>query len=121
MDILGWLWWLVAKLLAIVWTVGWFLLGGWVVTLAQLAVIAGLIYVYKYGWRRAPIELSKHARTFGSFVWAWARAREMPNRATRAEVRETVRIVRRKQLGDVNVSTLMSVLAILGLGAVALA
>ena len=121
MDIFGWLWWLVANVLAMLWSVGWFLLGGWVVTLAQLAVIGGLVYAYKYGWRRAPLEISKHVRTFGSFVWAWARARDMPARTSRAEVRETVRIVRRSELGDVNVSTLMSVLAILGLGVVALA
>lgn len=120
MDILGWLGWLVAKLLAVLWTVGWFLLGGWVVTLAQLAVIGGLIYAYKYGWRRAPLELSRHVRTFGRFAWAWARSREMPARASRPELRDNVRIIRRKEVGDVNVSTLMSVLAILGLGVVAL-
>ena len=45
----------------------------------------------------------------------------MPARTSRGEVRETVRIVRRSELGDVNVSTLMSVLAILGLSVVALA
>ena len=120
MDILGWLFWLAAKLLAIVWTVGWFLLGGWVVTLAQVAVIGGLIYAYKYGWRRAPIEITRQARTFGGFVWAWARSREMPARAPRDQMREVVRTVRRKEFGDVNLSTLLSVLAVAGLGVVSL-
>jgi hypothetical protein len=124
MDVLGWLWWALAKLLGLLWSIGWFLLGGWVVTLAQLAVIAFVIYAYKYGWRRAPIEIARHGKAFGGFVWAWMRARDMTaaaaGNATRVEVREVVRTVRRKERGDINVSTLLSVLALLGIGLAAL-
>lgn len=127
MEFLGWIWWLVAKFAAIVWSIGWFLLGGWVVTLAQIAVIAFVVYGYKYGWRRAPLEIARHGKAFGSFIWAWMRARDMTAAATagshvsRTEGSRTVRIVRRSEFGDVNVSTLLSVMALFGLGLVALA
>ena len=124
MDVLGWLGWAVAKLFGLVWSIGWFLLGGWVVTLAQLAVIAFLVYGYKYGWRRAPLEIARHLKTFSSFVWMWMRARDVTVAATAAgaksHVREVVRVVRRGQPGDINVSTLLSVLALAGLGAAVL-
>jgi hypothetical protein len=126
MDFLGWIWWAMTKLVGLVWSIGWFLLGGWVVTLAQIGVIAFVVYGYKYGWRRAPLEIARHARTFGSFIWAWMRSRDMTAavagaKAGRSEVREVIRTVRRKEMGDVNVSTLLSVLALVGLGLVALA
>ncbi len=122
MDFLGWIWWLLAKLVGFVWSIGWFLLGGWVVTLAQIAVIAFVVYGYKYGWRRAPIEIARHGRAFGGFVWAWMRARDLSatsrasTAASRVEVREVIRTVRRREMGDVNISTLLSVVALLGLG-----
>ncbi len=124
MEFLGWLWWALAKLVGAVWSVGWFLLGGWVVTLAQIAVIGLVVYGYKYGWRRAPVEIARHARTFGGFLWAWMRAREMTSggRAAsgKSDAREVVRTVYRKQAGDINVSTLLSIVALFGLGVVAL-
>jgi hypothetical protein len=125
MDFLGWIWWAMAKLVGLVWSIGWFLLGGWVVTLAQIAVIAFVVYGYKYGWRRAPLEIARHGKAFGGFVWAWMRARDMTaataGASGRVEVREVVKTVRRKEIGDVNASTLLSVLALFGLGLVALA
>jgi hypothetical protein len=122
MDVLGWFWWTIAKLLGFVWSIGWFLLGGWIVTLAQLAVIAFVVYGYKYGWRRAPLELARHGKTFGQFIWAWMRSREMSTNAAsgRGDLREVVRTVRRKEAGDINVSTLLSVLALFGLSLVVL-
>jgi hypothetical protein len=130
MEFLGWLWWALAKLLGLVWSIGWFLLGGWVVTLVQLAVIGFVIYGYKYGWRRAPLEIARHGRTFGGFVWAWMRTRDVASASApakpRTELREVVgadrrRFGRSKEVGDINVSTLLSVLALLGLGVAALA
>ena len=127
MEFLGWIWWLLAKLAALVWSISWFLLGGWVVTLAQIAIIAFVIYGYKYGWRRAPLEIARHVKGFGSFVWAWMRARDMSaaanagSKSSNADRQQAVRMVRRSEFGDVNVSTLLSVVALFGLGLVALA
>ena len=36
-----------------VWTVLWFLIGGWVSTLLQIIVLIGVVYLLKYGWQRA--------------------------------------------------------------------
>ena len=88
MDILGWIGWLLWTLLGLAWSVLWFLVGGWVSTLAQIAVVALVIFGYKYGWRRAPQEIATRAVTFGRFAWAWIRSRELPASASRAEVRE---------------------------------
>lgn len=119
MDVLGWLWWVIAKVAGAGWSVAWFLLGGWVVTLAQLGVIAGLVYAYKFGWRRAPAELTRHMRGFGGFVWAWARSRDPASAASAGgEARRVTRTIYRREFGDVNLSTLLSIAAIVGLGAV---
>lgn len=115
MDILGWLWWAVTSVIAVLWSLAWFLLGGWVSTLAQIAVIVGLIFFYKYGWRRAPYEISSRLSTFGRFFWSWLRQREPGDTRGGAEVREVIRTVRVKETGDVNVSTLMSLLVFAGL------
>jgi hypothetical protein len=83
MDILGWLWWGIVKILGLVWSFVWFLLGGWVSTLMQLVILGGAIFAMKYGWRRAPQEMWTRAQSVGRFVWAWARAKE-PRLATSA-------------------------------------
>jgi hypothetical protein len=120
MDVVGWIWYGLTSLLGIAWSVLWFLVGGWVVTLVQLGVIVGLVFGYKYGWSRAPVELAQRARRVGGFLWAWARARELPPReATHAGATgPRVRRRHRRQFGDVNVSTLLSILALIGLGLV---
>ena len=114
MDILSWLWWAVSSLLGIIWTVLWFLLGGWVSTLAQIAVIVLIIFGMKYGWRQAPYEVWSRASSFGRFAWNWIRAKD-PGTVTRTEVREVIRTVRVKERGDVNLSTLLNVLLLAGL------
>ena len=116
MDILGWIGWLLWTLLGLAWSVLWFLVGGWVSTLAQIAVVALVIFGYKYGWRRAPQEIATRAVTFGRFAWAWIRSRELPASASRAEVREVYKTVRVKEAGDINLSTLLSLLMLGGLG-----
>jgi hypothetical protein len=122
MDILGWLWWGLTTLIGFGWSVVWFLLGGWVATLLQLAIVLGVVFSYKYGWKRAPLEMAQRGRTFGRFVWSWMRAREMPEppaRAARASDDRPGRALNgrpQRELGDVNLSTLMSVAAIVGLG-----
>lgn len=108
MDILGWIVWLLFKILGLVWTVAWFLLGGWVSTLAQIAVIVLVVYALKYGWRRAPFEIWQRSRSFGSFFWSWLRARDPAHYAGSPEVRESMRIVRVKEVGDVNLSTMLT-------------
>jgi hypothetical protein len=123
MDILGWLWWGLVQALGVVWTIVWFLLGGWVVTLAQLAVIIGGIFAYKYGWQRAPIEIAQRARTVGHFIWAWMRAKDVTPASTTAAPRPRsdgpARVGRQRQIGDVNLSTLLSIMALAGLSIVA--
>jgi hypothetical protein len=115
-DILAWLWWAVASVLSVAWSLSWFLLGGWVSTIAQIAVLVGIIFFYKYGWQRAPAEIAARVSTFGRFVWNWMRQRETgPAGASRTEVREVVRTVRVKETGDVNLSSLLNVLAFAGI------
>ena len=75
MEILGWLWWGIVKVLGIVWSFVWFLLGGWVATLVQLVILIGAVFAMKYGWRRAPQEMWSRAQTVGRFAWAWAEHR----------------------------------------------
>jgi hypothetical protein len=121
-DILAWLWWVVASVLSVAWSLLWFLLGGWVSTLAQIAVLVGIVFFYKYGWQRAPAEIAARLSTFGRFVWGWMRQREPgPAGAQRVQVREVVRTVRVKEAGDINVSSLLNVLVFLGLALMAIA
>jgi hypothetical protein len=119
MDVLAWAWWLVATGLGAAWTVLWFLIGGWVSTFLQIVVLIGVIYVLKYGWQRAPAEIWRRTRSFSTFFWNWVRARDL-NDPGSSRIREVVRVVRVKEVGDINVSTLMSVAAFVGLGGVAL-
>ncbi len=120
-DILAWIWWALASLVSVAWSILWFLLGGWVSTLAQIGVVVGIIFFYKYGWQRAPAEIAARMSTAGRFIWGWMRQRETgaPARA-RVEVRDVVRIVRVKEAGDINVSSLLNVLVFLGLALMAL-
>lgn len=120
MEVLGWLWWLLLKLVGLVWTVVWFLLGGWVSTLAQIGVIALLIYGYKYGWRQAPQEILSRAARFGRLGWTWVRNREVPASAwvegrDRKAERQAGRQGNRRATGDVNISTLLNILMLAGL------
>jgi hypothetical protein len=124
MDVLGWLWWSLSTLLGLGWSLVWFLLGGWVATLAQLAIAVGVVFSYKYGWRRAPLEMASRGKAFARFVWGWMRAREMsetpPAAAPRTSRRPTGGAGRPpRDVGDVNLSTLMSIAAIAGLGLIA--
>jgi hypothetical protein len=123
MDIVNWLVWallgflgLLWSLLGLVWMVVWFLVSGWVSTLLQIAVLIGTVFFLKYGWQRAPLELWKRTRSLALFAWGWVRARD-PQAAgsTREVTREVVRVVRVKEVGDVNVSTLLSLLMVGGL------
>ena len=115
MDILSWLWWALSSVLGLIWTVVWFLLGGWVSALAQIAVIVLLIFGMKYGWRQAPFEVWSRARSFGSFAWNWIRAKDPGSVSARVETREVIRTVRVKEPGDVNLSTVLNVLLLAGL------
>ena len=114
MEIFAWLSWAVISVLALLWSLVWFLVSGWVSTLLQIAVLIGTIYFLKYGWRRAPVEIFRRTRSFGGFFWSWLRARE-PQQTTNVEVREVIRVVRTKEFGDVNISTLLSLLMLVGL------
>ena len=114
MDLLAWLWWVLASGLGLIWSVVWFLISGWVSTLLQLTLLVVLVYVLKYGWQRAPVVLWNRTRSLAAFAWNWVRARD-PGTGPNVEVREIIRVVRAKELGDVNLSTLLSVITLAGL------
>jgi hypothetical protein len=113
MDILGWLWWVVSTLFTGVLSLIWFLISGWVSTLLQIALLVIVIYFLKYGWQRAPAEIWKRSRAFAGFFVSWIRARDADSSGR--EVVQTVRVVRVKEFGDVNISTLLSLLMLAGL------
>ena len=119
MDILAWLWWGIVKILGLIWSFAWFLLGGWVATLVQLMIIVGIVFAMKYGWRQAPLEMLARGRSAGRFLWAWARMKESglsgSARPSDPVRRETVRIIRSRQPGDISASTLLTVLTLMGL------
>jgi hypothetical protein len=118
-SIAGWIAWALLSILGLAWKIVWFLISGWVSTLLQIVVLIAAVFFLKYGWQRAPLELWKRARSLALLVGGWVRAREPQGAATRELVRETVRIVRVKEVGDVNISTLLSLLTLGGLALIA--
>ena len=117
MDILGWLWWLVSGLFMGALSLIWFLISGWISTLLQIGLLVGVIYFLKYGWQRAPAELWRRSRSFARFFVGWIRARDTD--MSGQESAPAVRVVKIKEFGDINVSTLLSLLMLAGLVLVA--
>ena len=117
MDILGWLWWLVSTLFTGILSLIWFLISGWVSTLLQIALLVVVVYFLKYGWQRAPAEIWRRSRSFAGFFvgWIWARDADPSGR----EPGPAVRVIKIKEFGDVNISTLLSLLMVAGLVLVA--
>ncbi len=115
MEVMSWFVWLLAALAGWMWSIAWLLLGGWVSTLAQILVIVFIIFAFKYGWRRAPVEIALRVRPLAGWLWRWATSREQP-RGEPLEGVPHVRIVRVKAPGDVNLSSLLNVLMLAGLG-----
>lgn len=118
MEIVLWFGWALVAVLGVLWSVVWFLISGWVSTLLQIALLAATIYFLKYGWQRAPTEIWRHTQAFSRFFWTWLRARE-PQANPKVHVREVVRVVRAKEFGDINISTLFSLLVLIGLALLA--
>ena len=114
MEFLAWLVWGVAAVLGFLWSLVWFLISGWVSTLLQIAVLIATIYFLKYGWQRAPAEILRRTRSFGHFFWSWLRARE-PQSNSDVPVREVLRVIRTKEVGDINISTMLSLMMLVGL------
>ena len=114
MEIVAWLGWAVLAVLGVLWSILWFLISGWISTLLQIALLVATIYFFKYGWQRAPAEIWRRTRSFGRFFWSWLRARE-PQANADVHVREVVRVVAGKEFGDINISTLLSLLTVAGL------
>lgn len=85
----------------------WFLVGGWFSTLAQVFVLFCVILIYKFGWKRAPLEILSRMSIFLRYIWAWVRQREAP---LLNDSREAVRVVRVKEFGDINISTMLNVI-----------
>jgi|SRR6476659_7289092 hypothetical protein len=111
MEILAWLWWVISTVLGAALSIVWFLVSGWVSALLQIALLVIVIYFLKYGWQRAPAELWRRTRSFAGFFLGWIRARE----ASPLARDETIRIVKSKEFGDINISTLLSLLMLAGL------
>jgi hypothetical protein len=112
MDVLGWLWWVASTLVTGILSLIWFLISGWVSTLLQIALLVIVLYFLKYGWQRAPAEIWKRSRTFAGFFIGWIRARDSDASSREPQ---TVRVIRVKEFGDVNISTLLSLLMLAGL------
>lgn len=115
-------WWLIKSALWLAWSLAWLLLGGWVSTLMQIAVVVLVVLAYKHGWRRAPAEALALTKPLLERIWAWMRRREpraaaisggkgRPGRGTQRR--------RQRQPGDVNLSTIMNLAVLLGLAALA--
>jgi hypothetical protein len=123
MDILAWIAWALFSVLSLVWSLTWFLISGWVSTLLQIGVLVSVAFILIYGWQRAPMELWKRGRSFSLFVWGWLRssadAAAQHDAAVREVTRDVVRVVRVKEAGDINLSTLLSLLMLAGLALVA--
>ena len=117
MDIFGWLLWLVSTLFTGILSLIWFLISGWISTLLQIALLVVVIYFLKYGWQRAPQEIWRRSRSFAGFFIGWIRAAD--SGISRQEATQAVRVVKVKELGDVNISTLLSLLMLAGLVLVA--
>ena len=119
MEILFWLWWGLLTILGLLWSIVWFLISGWVSTLLQIGLLVAAVYFFKYGWQRAPAEIWKHTQALGRFFWGWLRARELQTSAKvaseKVHVREVVRVVKAREFGDINISTLFSLLMLIGL------
>ena len=115
-TVLGILWWIISAL----WSVDWLLIGGWVSAALQIVVLVLAVFAYRYGWREAPYRAWRGARAIGRWGWAWLRGAEAMA-GTEPQVREVevVREIRVKEFGDVNLSSLMNVLMLLGLMALA--
>ncbi len=117
MEIVSWIVWLLAALAGWMWSIAWLLLGGWVSTLAQILVIVFIVFGFKYGWRRAPLEIALRVKPVAGWLWRWATSREP--RLLRGDDgmrgATEVRIIRVKAPGDVNLSTLLNVLMLAGL------
>jgi len=113
MELVGWLWWLLSTIASGFFRLLWFLLSGWVSTLLQITLLIGVIYFLKYGWRRAPFEIWRRTKSFSRFFWGWLRAREPVVPVHTSE--RPLKVVRVKEFGDINISTLLSLLMLAGL------
>jgi hypothetical protein len=111
MDILAWLWWVVSTVLGVFFALIWFLVSGWVSTLLQIAFLVIIVYFLKYGWQRAPAEIWRRTRAFAAFFLGWIRARETAPVSQDAPLR----VVKSKEFGDINISTLLSLIVLVGL------
>jgi hypothetical protein len=112
MDVLSWLWWLLSGIITGLLSLLWFLVSGWVSTLLQVGLLIVVIYFLKYGWQRAPAEIWRRSSSFARFFASWIRAREPMVGASEPAV---VRAIRVKEFGDINISTLLSLLMLTGL------
>ncbi|MEO8650890.1 MAG: hypothetical protein ABI391_01220 [Hyphomicrobiaceae bacterium] len=115
MEIVSWIVWLLAAVAGWLWAIAWLLLGGWVSTLAQILVIVFIVFGFKYGWRRAPLEIALRVRPVAGWLWRWATSREPRAASDPARGAPDIRVIRVKAFGDVNLSTLLNVMMLAGL------
>jgi hypothetical protein len=118
MEVLAWIASTLLSIAGLVLSLVWFLISGWVSTLLQITVLIFAVYGIKYGWRRAPFEIWRRTQSFLRFFWSWIRARD-PDARPDVEIREVIREVRVHELGDINLSTAMSLTMLVGLAILA--
>ena len=111
MDILAWLWWVISTVFGVAFALVWFLVSGWVSALLQIALLVIIVYFLKYGWQRAPAEIWRRTRSFAGFFLGWIRARD----AAPVSQEPAPRLVKSKEFGDINISTLLSLMMFAGL------
>ena len=118
MEIVSLISWLLAAIAGWIWSIAWLLIGGWVSTLLQILVIVFLVFAFKYGWRRAPLEMAFRVRPVAGWLWRWVTAREPRPGSAYDPARGVpeVRVIRVKAPGDVNLSSLLNVLMLAGIG-----
>ncbi|MFM7084013.1 MAG: hypothetical protein ACKOW3_03265 [Hyphomicrobium sp.] len=104
---ISWLGGILLTGLNLAWSLIWFLVGGWFSTLAQIGVLFSIVYFYKYGWQRAPAEIIARLMAFLRFVWNWIRQKDITLNHDR---RDIIRIVKVKEFGDINLSSLLNAL-----------
>ena len=129
MDILSWIGWLLWGLLALLWSIVWLLLGGWISTAAQILVVAMGIFVYRYGWHRAPAELWRQTVAVWRFASGAMRASEALAESREDRKRSAVREASPGKTGSraahnagvrhagdvtINLSTTLSVMMLVG-------
>jgi len=107
-EILGLLWWLVTFVLALVWSLAWFIIRDLISTLVWAGLVAWIVLALRYRSAvQGTMAMVRYARAGLGYVWRWVRGRpaDAPLQVKREVRVERVRVV---PLGYVSVSAQMN-------------